>query len=405
MLDSFVGRQPIFDRDLEVYGYELLFRGGDVDFADFEQGDRATSQLIVNAFTEVGIDRVVGRRLAFFNLTRSFVVGEYPLPVPNERVVLEVLEDIEPDEEVIRGVQALADQGYLIALDDFVYKESMDPLLEIADLVKIDMLEFTDAEMKEQFDRIQRFNVQTIAEKIETYEQFELCRRIGFDYFQGYLLSKPKVLHGRRVPANRLSLLRILSRLVDPRCDLREVREMVGQDVSLSYKMLRHINSALYGMPRRIDSISECLMYLGTDYVKNVASLLLLSGVDDKPEELVVTALLRAKMCELLAELRGEAKREKYFTAGLFSTLDALLDSPMEDIIESMPLSQEVTEALLSGNGMMGEILGCTLSYERGEWDKVACPGLSRAQIKGAFLSAVSWANQVDEELKALVVP
>ncbi len=402
MLDAFLGRQPIFDRDLEVYGYELLFRGGDVDFADITEGDRATSQLITNAFTEVGIERVVGERLAFFNLTRRFVTGEYPLPVPNDRVVLEILEDIVPDAEVIAGVRRLKDDGYLIALDDFVYSKPFDPLLELADLVKLDYLALGEERIEEHLTLLKRFNVKILAEKIETYEQFEHCRELGFDYFQGYLLSRPKLVRGRRVPTNRLNLLRVLSALMDPATQIEEVRELVSQDVSLSYKLLRHVNSVLIGMPRRIDSVEECLMYVGTDHVKSLASLLLLSDVEDKPSELLVTALLRAKMCELLGQLRKEAALSSFFTVGLFSILDALLDAPMGQVVGDTPLSDEVSSALLMHAGPMGDALSCVLAYEQGEWGRVSCGSLTPGQIKGAFLGAVEWADQVERDLRLI---
>src|SRR5262245_36227492 len=184
--DIFVGRQPIYGRRLELYAYELLYRGGDVDYADFSEGDRATSQVLLNAFTEFGLERIVGGHLAFINLTRGFIVGEYPLPVPRTQVVLEVLEEVEPDTQVLEGLQDLRRRGFKIALDDFVYHEDRKPMLSLADIVKVDILGLANEDIHARFQQLKPLGIKLLAEKIETREQFVLCREMGFDYFQGY---------------------------------------------------------------------------------------------------------------------------------------------------------------------------------------------------------------------------
>ena len=263
MQDFYIGRQPIYGRNLDVYAYELLFRGGEANYADFTEGDRATSMVILNAFTEIGLDRVVGERLAFLNLTRGFIIGEYPLPVPHERVVLEVLEDVRPEPQVLRGLRRLKSEGYLIALDDFVFSERYRPLLPLADIVKVDCLHLSGDEIRDQVEQLKGFRGKLLAEKIETQEQFNICREVGFDFFQGFFLSRPGVIHEKGVSANRLNLLRLLADLQDPDCEFDRVHEIVAQDVALSYKILRHINTAAFGLRRRIESVREALVYLG----------------------------------------------------------------------------------------------------------------------------------------------
>jgi EAL and modified HD-GYP domain-containing signal transduction protein len=400
--DIFVGRQPIYGRRLELHAYELLYRGADIDYADFSEGDRATSQVLLNTFTEFGLERIVGGHLAFINLTRGFIIGEYPLPVPRTQVVLEVLEEVEPDEQVLAGLQDLRRRGFKIALDDFVYSPEREPLLALADIVKVDILGLSNDVIRERFQRLKPLGLKLLAEKIETREQFELCREMGFDYFQGYFLAKPNVVSGSSVPASSLNLLRLMAEFQSPDHDFERIAEIVSQDVALSYKLLRHINAAIYGMPRRIDSVKETVTYLGLSTIKNLACLFLLSDSGQQPHELLVTAMVRGKMCELLGNAKGAHNPSSYFTVGLFSTLDALLNQPMERVVIKLPLGEEILSALLEGQGPMAEALRCTLAYERGEWDAVDCFRLPRATIKNAFLEAVSWVEAVDQEIASL---
>jgi c-di-GMP phosphodiesterase len=394
--DIFIGRQPIYGRRLDLQAYELLYRGGDVDFASFSGGDQATSQVILNAVTELGLERVVGSHQAFVNLTRAFIVGEYPLPLPCDRVVLEVLEDIEADAEVLEGLRRLRRKGFKIALDDFVLTEESEPMLQLADIVKLEVFGLSPALIQERYRLFESFSGKLLAEKVETQEQFETCLEVGFDYFQGYFLAKPNVVRGRSVPASRLNLLRLLAELQDPAVTMDKVEEIVGRDVTLTYKLLRHINSALIGMPRQIDSVRETIMYLGLSMVRNLVCLFVLADIDDKPHDLITTAMLRAKMCEFLGVASGAGDGQPFFTAGLFSTLDAIMDLPMLAVLDSLPLTEDLHSALIGREGNLGEALRSTLAYERGEWDAVDCLGLPRAMIRTAFLDAVAWVEEAD---------
>lgn len=402
MHDVFVGRQPIYGRGLELYAYELLYRGGDVDHADFSDADRATSAVLLNTFTEFGIERVVGEHLAFVNLTRGFVIGEYPLPLPKERVILEVLEDIRPDPEVLLGLRRLKRAGYTIALDDFVYEPELKPLVDLADIIKLDVLGLADEVVEERVRELEQFDVRLLAEKIESREQFEFCHAIGFELFQGYFLARPNVVQGSSIPASRVSLVRLLAELYQPDCEPDRVREIVEQDVTLSYKLLRHINAVRYGMPRQIESIKETVLYLGTKNVANLASLFLVSSVDDTPQALISASMLRAKMCENLARENGVVDPAPYFTVGLFSTLDAVLGASMAKILARLPLAPSLKSALLDHEGAFGEALATTLAYECGDWDRVGCFGLSKKAIKRAYLNAISWVDDIDEELSRI---
>ena len=399
MSDIFIGRQAIYDRKLEVYAYELLFRAAQVDSAKFVDGDQATSDVIVNTFMEIGLDNIVGKRLAFINLTRSFFVTEYSISLPRDRVVLELLEDIEADEAVLAGVQRLSAQGYAIALDDFIYHESLRPLVELADLIKIDIIPLSRDEIREHVRQLRQYNVKLLAEKVETRDDMDFCMELGFDYFQGYYFSQPKVIRKQQLPNNRLAILRLLSRLQDPEITPGTIEELVTQDISFSFKILRYVNSAAFAMPRKIESIQQAVIILGLKTIKSWIALLVMAGIEGKPDELVTTALVRAKMAEEIALARKEKHADAFFTVGLFSALDVLMDNTMEEILTQLPLANHISDALLYHTGLHGEVLASVLAYERGEWDLVQPNILDRQQFSDCYLKAIQWAGEVCQKL------
>ena len=395
MLGVFIGRQPIFNKYLTVIGYELLFRSYDTTKADFLNGDRATSQVILNTFIEIGLERLIGEGLAFINLTRSFILEKYPLPLLHDRVVLEVLENVTVDDELITAVRTLSERGYKIALDDVINPNDVRPLLDIVDIVKLDLIEVDRLRLKEFVMILRKHNVKLLAEKIETVDDFNLCKSLGFNYFQGYFLSRPNVVTGRRMPESRITVLRLLSRIRAPDIEFSEIEKIVRQDVSLSYKLMRLINSSYYSTSKNIKSIRQALTLLGIQQIQDWVSLIFLSRIDDKPRELMTTAMIRAKMSELLAQALKEHNAEIGFTVGLFSVLDALLDIPMEEAVASLPLSHDVASALLRNEGCLGAILHCVLAYERGSWEEAQCPGLLPEKIRDIYLESLDWAKEI----------
>ena len=399
MSDIYIGRQPIYDRKLNVYAYELLFRAASDNSASFTDGDQATTDVIVNTFLEIGLDNIVGNRLAFINLTRSFFVGEHTVSLPKNRVVLELLEDIDADEEVIAGVKRLSDQDYTIALDDFIYHESLQPLVSLADLVKIDVMALNRDEIREHVNALRQHPLRLLAEKVETQEDFEFCKDLGFDYFQGYFFAQPKVIRGQRLPNNRLAILKLLSRLQDPNITPEQLEELISQDIAFSYRILRYVNSASLALPRKIESIRQAVVILGMQTIKSWTTLLAMSQVDNKPAELVVTAMVRGKMAEGLAKAMNAAQPDSFFTVGLFSALDALMDNSMEEILTQLPLADHIAAALLHRRGVHGDILECVLTYERGQWENLGCNQLGTHKIRDCYLEALQWAGDVCQRL------
>lgn len=402
MIDAFIGRQPIFDRQLRVYAYELLFRPSSANQANILDGDRATSQVILNTVTAIGLERIIGTRRAFINLTRSFVLDNRPLPFSRNQVALEILEDIEVDQELLEGVKRLANMGYFIALDDFLFHESLRPLVELADLIKIDLRAADRSTVAAHVSELRPYGVKLLAEKVETQEEFAFCRELGFDYFQGYFLCRPKVIKGRRLPANRVAILRLVSELQKPDIDVHDIEKTIGQDLSLSYKLLRYINCAAFSPARKIESIRQAIVLMGTDAIKRWATLLALAEIDDKPHELMTSAMVRGKMCEHLALLMGHSHLSSFFTVGLFSVLDALMDLPLEQILPSLPISDEIAAALLRYEGPLGEVLHSVAAYERGDWDVLTGSRLTPAQASDTYLQSIHWA---DETLHSLSGP
>ena len=401
MEDIFVARQPIYNNHLDVVGYELLFRDNESGKANFSDGARASSQLIINTFMGIGLENIVGSSPAFINLTHDFFVDDRPVPMNREQVVLEVREDVLPEEKVLHGLQQLAEAGYVIALDDFVYKPELQPLLALAKIVKLDLNMHTPEQLREQIEQCRKHEVKLLAEKVETLDDLALCRELGFDYFQGFFFCQPQTVKGRSEPTNRNVILQLLNKLEHADADMHELERVLIQDVALSYKLLRYINCATYALRNEINSVRDALMLLGTKTVKKWAILLLMAtSAQDKPQELITTAMLRARMCELLAIKKKTVSPEQAFTVGLFSALDAIMDMPMVELLDTISLSSPIKFALLGREGELGNLLQQILSYEKGKWSELDTSPLSSTDFSTAYLSAIQWVTENVEALK-----
>lgn len=392
MPEVWIGRQPIFDRQLATHAYELLFRSPQHESPGEIPGASATARVIVGALADIGLDRVVGSTRAFLNLTRGYVVGEHPLPLAPQRVVLELLEDIVADAQVVAGVERLRREGFTLALDDFTgLRAEIEPLVARVDLVKVECLGRSTDEVAQLLRQLAPYRVQILAEKIETQEQLNAFRVLGFDYFQGYFLEKPSIVKSAAIAPQRMQLLQLVSELQSPTLSFERMEAILLSDVALSFKLLNCVNSVAFGLSRRIDSVREALVYLGAVNVRNIVCLLLLTRIDDKPRELVATAMTRGRMCELLASALGKVDPRSAFTVGMFSLLDAFLDQPMAKIVATLPLSASLNEALTERAGSLGAILAGTVAFERGVWAEVDAHLGKNAPVRESFLDAVKW--------------
>jgi EAL and modified HD-GYP domain-containing signal transduction protein len=396
-----VGRQPIYNQKLDVVAYELLYRdANNEDSAEFHDADQATTEVIINTFLEIGLENITGQLPAYINLTRSYLLGEKTLPIQKDQVVLEVLENVEIDSQLIDRLRELSKQGYTIALDDYLYQEHHDELIKIANIIKIDVLSLSQDDIKQQVDVLKKHDVSLLAEKIETQDIFEFCQSAGFDLYQGFFLSKPKTISGQQISTNRLPILRLMSMLHDVNVEISDLENIINQDVSLSYRLMRYINSSFFGLRIKIESVNHALVLLGITEIRHWISLICMSRIEDKPSYMTTTALVRSRMCELLAKASGDGNSSSYFTVGLFSNLDALLDMTMEEILATMPLSEAIAQALLNGDGIMGAALNCTLQYEKGNWEAVSFCELDISTIKDCYLQSIKWARDVMQELQ-----
>jgi len=397
--EIFVGRQAILDPKLNTYAYELLFRCSDSNFANVTDGNKATSHVINNAFLEIGLEQIVQHHFAFINLTREFLLGEIPFPLPAGKVVLEVLEDVAVDDELLSSLKDLKNNGYIIALDDFVLNDTNRALIPLADIIKIDLMALSQQALIEHAKELKLHNVKLLAEKIETKQEFELCKQLGFDYFQGYYFSKPDIVVGKQLPPNRLALLEMVSTLQNPDCGFDEIEKIISKDVAISYKLLRIINSSYYSLAKPVASIQRALVVLGLQPLRNWVTIIGLSQIDDKPKELINTSLIRAKMCELLA-VELACDKSSAFTIGLFSMLDVLMDQPLKELLDKLPLASEVSDALIGYNGCMGELLAMVVAYEKTNWnelEKVA--NVPVHMLRQSYIDSIEWSNEMTSQI------
>ncbi len=398
----FIARQPIFDRYLRVIGYELLYRNSGCETATFVDGDEATSQVILNTFAEIGLEKVVGRQKAFINFTRNFFLEKYPIPFTPRQLVIEVPENLIVDKEILDHIQGFSQKGYQIALDDVVSITNIRSLLNIADFFKLDLDLIPPEKLQPLAYRLQFQRAKLLAEKVETQEQLDLCMQAGFDYFQGFFLCRPNLISGRKLSTSRVVLMQLLAKLQDPEVGFEELEHLISQDAILGYKLLRLTNSAYYGIRSEIKSIRQAMTLLGLEKLRSWLTLILLAEKQDKPRELTILAMLRARMCELLALNVKLSEPESYFLAGLLSALDALMDTPLEELLENIRLSSTIKEGLLEGKGTIGQALQCVLAYERADWDQIGFAKMDSDLIRDIYLQSLHWVETMRKALNIL---
>lgn len=391
MNDIYVGRQTIYDRKMCVHAYELLFRNGTQNSSGVTQsldGDSASSEVLLNTFMEIGLERIAGPHRVFVNLTRNLFLSPQKLPFPKDRLVLELLEDIPIDADLLEAVNSLSQQGYQLALDDYTFDKAWDPLLPLVDIVKVEVPALPLETIRQGMPKLRRHGLKLLAEKIETEAEYQQLKEIGFDYFQGYYFSRPKIIQGKRLDENQLVILRLISALNSPDVTIEKLEKLLTQDASLSYKILRFINSAAIALPRKVESIRQAVIFMGLDRIRAWASLLALSRQENKPQSHAMNALVRAHMCEALVTVSGQCKGETGFTVGLLSILDLLMDLPLPEIIKGLSLSDEISRALLKGEGPAGQALRATLAYEELAWERTSYAGVDAETITRIYLDA-----------------
>jgi EAL and modified HD-GYP domain-containing signal transduction protein len=398
-MDVYVARQPIFTKNKKIYGYELLFREGLSNFFPDVDGDMATSKLLYSSFFTIGVEKITGWKVAFINFTRDLLINRVPLMFPKERIVVEILEDVEPEKDLIKACQEIAGKGYDIALDDFFYKAELKPLIGLADIIKFDFRLTPLEEMAKIVKKLAEYDVNLLAEKVETPEEFKKALEMGFNYFQGYFFCKPEIIRGRDIQSSKMTLLEIMTTANKKDFRFHELEKIILRDVAISYKLLRYINSVYFRRVSNISSIKQAIVLLGEKGIRRFVSLIAMAKLaSDKPDELIRTSIIRAKFCELIGKMNGvRVNHSELFTLGMFSLIDAILDDSMESLMEKLPLSEDIKNVLVHGKGKLKDYLDLTVAYEMGDWEKVSETAVSlnldEANLPDSFMEALTWAD------------
>ncbi|MDY7039213.1 MAG: HDOD domain-containing protein, partial [Thermodesulfobacteriota bacterium] len=392
-------RQPIFNKNKVVYGYELLFREGMTNFFPDIDGDTATSKLLSNSFFSIGIEKIIGKELAFINFTQDLLLKRVPLMFPRSKVVVEILEDVEPEKDVLEVCREISRKGYHIALDDFFYKSELEPLIALAKIIKFDFRLTSFEDMSEDVKKLTKYNVSLLAEKVETHEEFNRAVEMGFKYFQGYFFSKPEIMKGKEISTPHINLLELMAEANREDFKFSKLEKMITRDVSMSYKILRLINSAYYRRINTISSIKQAIVIIGEKGIRRFLSLLSMAGLaSNKPDELIRSSIIRAKFCELISEMNGSnVNPSEIFTLGLFSSIDAIMDDSMENLMANLPLSENIKETLVEGKGELSDFLEIAICYEKGLWKEVseiaALLSIDEQKLPIHYMEALGWAD------------
>jgi EAL and modified HD-GYP domain-containing signal transduction protein len=391
----FIGRQPILDRMGKLYAYELLHRRGGDDHARDDDGDRMSSDMLLNAALQVDIRKLNAAGPVFINVTRNVLLNGGLDSLPFERLGLEVLETVSVDEALLTRLRRLRARGFKIALDDFVYSPERAALIEHADIVKLDVLALDDASLERHVALLKPRGVKLLAEKVETRAMHARALALGFDLFQGYFFARPEVFKSQAIRPNNLVLMQLLARIHDPNISPEELSEIIRGDVSMSVTVLRWANSPFYGLLHAVESVERAVVVLGLYTIRNWVSLLALARMGGTASELHTTILVRARTCELLAAATVTPNASSYFTVGLLSALDVILQVNMEQALEYIPLGVDQKAALLSRTGRLGEALACVTALESGDEPAATFAGLTITEISRCYFSAIDWVDQL----------
>lgn len=406
-MDVYLARQPIFTRSRKLYGYELLYRSSQVNSYTCSDGDKASSDVMISSFHLIGIENITGGKKAFINFTDQLIKEEIATLFPSKDLVIEILETVQPCDDIMTSCSNLKKKGYMLALDDFVFSEEYLPLIAMADIIKVDFLT-TPPHLREAVVKsLKNRNIKFLAEKIETIEDFEMAKQLGYTLFQGYFFSKPVILSVHDVSPSKLNYLLLIQKANDSEFDFELIADIISRDISLTYKLLRLVNSAAFGFRFRIKSVRQALMILGMEEIRKWVSLIAIRGIGkDHPDEIITTSLVRARFLERLsvAYNNNTNNHDECFLTGLFSTLDVLMNRPMIEILKEIAITDDIVEALIHNGGQMGHAFSLILAYEKADWDRVTqlCGelGFDCGKVTDIYLEALGWSRQLETEAR-----
>jgi c-di-GMP-related signal transduction protein len=395
---QFVARQPILTADEKVFGYEILFRDGVEDFFRSSDPD-AASRSTLNTSMLLGLDVLCDGHRAFINCTRDVLLKDYATLLPSEQTVVEILEVVPADDLVVAACRRLKEAGYTIALDDFGVNDPRESLTDVADIIKVDLRDTSAADAAAMVKRYGPWRCRMLAEKVETRAEFVAAKKAGFLYFQGYFFRRPEIITAHEIPANRLNYLRMLTAVSQPELDVREIENLVKSEAALCYRLLRHLNSAAFGFANEIHSVRHALAILGEREVRRWIRLVATLGAGQgRTSELVLSAMVRARFCELLSPKIPHGDSD-LFLMGLLSLMDAMLELPMSQVLDNIPIDQETKAVLLGGASRLRPFYQLMLAQESGEWktasELTAQLHLSESDVGECYWQAMQWAREV----------
>jgi c-di-GMP-related signal transduction protein len=401
----YTARQPILDKNKNLFAYELLFRDGVENVFPEIDGTEATSRIIEGSQLNLGLDEFLGDKPGFINFTLDSLLKKYPSMLPCEQVVIEILETVQPGKRLLAECESLKAQGYILALDDYIHQPVWRHFYPLIDIIKIDFRATSIDTMLQIKEAIKDFShIKLLAEKVETNEEFAQALDLGFDYFQGYFFSRPEMIQSKALSPAQMTLAELLYETAKTEMDLTTITAVFERDVHLSYKLLRYTNSAMFKTRAEISTIKQALVVLGQIELKRFLSMLFTAQISTgKPAELTRMAMTRARFAEDLARLAGFAEVSKAFLTGMMSLMDAILDEPISSVMTKLPLSKDIKDALVDGTGPMAQFLQLIKFYEQAAWTDanalISLLKLDSKSVPDAYHTAVQWAN---EQMKAL---
>ncbi len=393
---SYIARQPILDSNRKTFGYELLFRDGPKNTFPEIDPDKATSRLLSDHFLSTHY-QTLGKHIGFVNFPYQSLINRVPTLLPSNSLVVEVLEDCKPTPELLSAIKEISLQGYKIALDDFVPSKEWQAFLPYVSIIKFDIRTVPIQKASLFINRLKGTKIKFLAEKVETYEEFEEAKKAGFHYFQGYFFSKPEMIKQKALEPTFLTVVQLCKEIAKEEIDYNQLEVLISKDLSLSYKLLTYVNSSSI-VSSKINSFKQALVYLGEQRIKQFVSLVAIASSTDesKPDYLYGLSLQRARFCELAwSRISNSGDSGLAFLTGMFSLLDSLLDQPLETIVKDMPIEEQVKSALLKGDGLLGDILEITKAYEQADWAKVTSQNqklqLSDSVLSECYDEAIKW--------------
>ncbi len=406
-MNFYAARQPILDREKSLVGYELLFRDGLDNVFPQINGDEATSRLIEGSQFTFGLEELTGNKPAFINFTLDTLVKGYASMMGTNEIVVEILETVQPGKRLLALTQQLKEQGYTIALDDYKHQNVWRHFFPHIDIIKVDYLESSLEDIQEIIDAVKPYpNIKLLAEKVETYEQYQQAMDLGFTYFQGFFFSKPEMVQSKALPPSELTLAELLYETSTTDMDLEKITKVFERDVNLSYKLLRYSNSAMFKRRAEISTIKQALVVLGAAEIKKFLSLLFTSQLSsDKPAELMLLSLTRARFAEVLAEKHpGSVDSGRAFLTSMMSLLDAILDQDMAEVVERLPLANDIKVALRDREGDLAKYITLVEQYEQAKWQDANKTmeemKLDATTVPDAYHEAIHWAQ---EQIQAIM--